>query len=445
MFVYSLKTIDRFVLASLVQLVYENIKEKMKNKFPIVLIIIVLISLVPSLILSDINDDLQTMVKDINDFSFALFQELKEKKDNLFFSPYSISTALAMTYTGARGQTRKEMAEVLHFPLDQHKLHPILSQIQLKLNSIEEKGYIKLNIANSLWIQEGYHLRNEFVNVNKEYYNSELKFVDFLYHPEEAKTDINTWVEEKTNDKIKNLIGVGVLNPTTRLVLCNAIYLKSPWANQFDINDTKKAPFHLTSQENIQIDMMNQIEDFRYKDFDTFSSLELPYTSMDESFRGYHELSMIIFLPKKIDGLDKFEEGLNGSNVEQWINELMAIHPVEIIVSMPKFTTTSEFELANTLSEMGMPSAFRPGTADFSGMTGTKELFLDKAIHKAYVDINEKGTEAAAATALIMELGIAPDKPKPKKFIVDHPFIFLIRDNQTGSILFIGRIFDPTK
>ncbi len=417
----------------------------MNNKFPIVLIIIVLISLVPSSVFSDTNDDLQTVVKNINDFSFALYQELKEKKDNLFFSPYSISTALAMTYTGARGQTRKEMAEVLRFPLDQHKLHPLLSKIQLKLNSIEEKGYIKLNVANSLWFQEGYHLNDEFVNVNKEYYNSELKFVDFIYHPEMARTGINTWVEDKTNDKIKNLIGEGVLKPTTRLVLCNAIYLKSPWVNQFDINNTKEAPFYLTLQEDIQIDMMNQIEDFRYKDFDTFSSLELPYTSRSESFPGYHDLSMIIFLPKKIEGLVKFEEGLNGSNVERWINELMATRPVEVIVSMPKFTTTSEFELTNTLSAMGMPSAFSPGAADFSGMTSTKELFLDKAIHKAYVDVNEKGTEAAAVTALVMEFGIEPDKPKPKKFIVDHPFIFLIRDNQTGSILFVGRIVDPTK
>jgi len=414
----------------------------MKIKFTCILIITIVISLFSFVTFAN---DLQTVVKGNNDFGFDLYQELKDEEGNLFFSPYSISTVLTMTYAGARGETEKEMAEVLHFYLGQEQLHLKLSKIQLKLNSIQERGYIQLSIANSLWFQEGYHFLDEFVSLNKNYYDSELKFVDFIDHTEEARIAINTWVEKETKDKIKDIIKPGVLTNLTKLVLCNAIYLKAPWAYQFDKNDTKKASFHLTSQENIQADMMNQIEDFRYKDFGSFSALELPYAS--DQYLRHKDPSMIIFLPKEIEGLTQFEENFTYANVKQWINELKTTYPTEVIISIPKFKITSEFDLANTLSTMGMPNAFNLRTADFSGMTGTKEFFIGGVIHKAFVDVNEKGTEAAAATFVAMDMCIdmEPDKPKPQKFIADHPFIFLVRDNQTGSILFIGRIIDPTK
>jgi serpin B len=419
----------------------------MKSKVAIIAILVMSVFLPSGFVRAQEYNDLQTVANANSAFGFELYQELKEKEGNLFFSPYSISTALAMTYAGARGQTEKEMAEVMHFPLDQEKLHPRLSEIQLKLNAIEKKGYIRLSIANSLWFQEGYRFLDDFVRLNKDCYDSELKSLDFIGRTEEARIAINTWVEEKTNDKIKDLIKPGVLSGLTRLVLCNAIYLKSPWAKQFEESQTKETPFHLTSGKSISVNMMNQTEDFRYRDFGTFSALELPYTSSGESFGAGdpEDPSMIIFLPKETEGLAQFEEEFTNSNIERWIHQLRKAPLTEVTVGIPKLKTTSEFELSEIFSAMGMPSAFSAEEADFSGMTGTKDLFISAVVHKAFVDVNEKGTEAAAATAVIMAMGIAPDKPEPKKFIADHPFIFLIRDNQTGSILFIGRISDPTQ
>jgi len=386
----------------------------------------------------------QAVVKGNNDFCFDLYQKLREREGNLFFSPYSISTALAMTYAGARGQTEKEMEEVLHFILEKEQLFHDFSEIQSKLNALQKQGYIQLKIANSLWFQKGYDLSDEFININRDYFSSELKFVDFVNHHKKASTVINSWVAEKTEKKIKNIINPGALSSLTRMVLCNAIYFKAPWANQFLMTATEKAPFYLTSQDSIYVDMMNQTEEFFYKDFGTFAGLELPYTSSGTSysFGGDKDPSMIIFLPKDKDGLSQFENNLTSSHITRWIQELRT---TEVIVKIPKFKTTCEFQLATILSEMGMPSAFNPETANFLGMTGKKELFINHLIHKAYVDVNEQGTEAAASTAVIVELGIEPNQPKPKEFIADHPFVFLIYDNQTGSILFMGRIVDPTK
>ncbi len=406
----------------------------MKTKLICISAIMIAIYMFSSSAFANTNENLQTVVKGNNSFCFDLYQELKGEEGNLFFSPYSISTALAMTYAGARGQTEKQMAQVLHFSLTQELLHPAFSKLQSDLNRIQKKGDVQLNIANSLWAQKSFQFLDTFIDLNKKYYGAGLYFVDFITKREAARKKINDWVEKKTHDKIKELIKPPMLDSLTRLVLCNAIYFKGNWLSQFDSTKTTKTDFYVSPDKTIKVPMMSQRSDFRYKDFDKFCALELPYDGND--------LSMIIFLPNEIDGLDEFEKDLTNDTVKIWIDELMGSHESEVLVSIPKFKTTCEFELSNTLYGMGMPSAFSLPPADFSGMTGTKDLFISKVIHKAYVDVNEEGTEAAAATAVVMMKSVAV---KPLIFRADHPFVFLIRENQTGSILFIGRIIDPTE
>jgi len=400
----------------------------MKIKLTCILIITIVISLLSFVAFAN---DLQTVVEGNSYFGFDLYQEFKSEEENLFFSPYSISTALAMTYAGARGQTEKEMAEVLHFSLAQEPLHSSFSKLQSELNAIQDKGHVQLSIANSLWAQQGYHFLDTFFDLNKKYYGTGLNFVDFAAQTESARKTINIWVEDKTQQKIKELIKPRMVDSLTTLVLCNAIYFKGDWMSQFDKKRTIDSDFYTSSDKAIKVSMMSQKTKFKYNDFGDFSAIELPYEGND--------LSMIIFLPKEIDGIAEFERNLTNDNVKNWIDRLSNSYESEILVSLPKFKTTCEFELADILAEMGMPHAF--AGADFSGMTGKKDLFISKVIHKAFVDVNEEGTEAAAATAVVMEKGIS----RSLRFRADHPFVFLIRENQTGSILFIGKIADPTK
>jgi len=339
-----------------------------------------------------------------------------------------------MTYVGARGQTEKEMAEVLHLSLEQKPLHSSFSKLQSDLNTIQNKGYIKLSIANSLWAQEGHHFLDTFFDLNKRYYGAGLNFVDFARQTETARKTINVWVEKETQEKIKELIKKGMLTPLTRLVLCNAIYFKGDWLSQFDKERTADADFYISPKKTIKVPMMRQKSEFKFKDFGSFSAIELPYEGND--------LSMIIFLPKEVDGLVDLEQSLTDDSVKNWLDELSKSYKQEIFVNLPKFKTTCEFQLAKVLAEIGMPSAFSLPPANFSGMTGRKDLFISKVIHKAFVDVNEEGTEAAAATAVVMKESAIG---RPLTFRADHPFVFLIRESQTGSILFIGRIIDPTK
>ena len=406
----------------------------MKPNFCCISVLILGLCLFSSLACAGVQNDLQSVVKGNNSFCFDLYKELKGEEGNLFFSPYSISTALAMTYAGARGETEKEMAQVLHFPLTQESLHPAFSKLQSDLNAIQNKGDVQISIANSLWAQESYKFLDSFIELNKKYYGAGLYFVDFIKKRETARKQINKWVEKETHDKIKELIKQPMLNIDTRLVLCNAIYFKGNWLSQFDKKKTYNRDFHVSPDTTILVPMMYQQTRLKYKCFGEFCALELPYEGND--------LSMIIFLPNEYDGLLEFEDHLTADSVHVWIDELMKVDEGLVMLNMPKFKTISEFELSRTLYDMGMPDAFSLPPADFSGMTGTKDLYISKVIHKAYVDVNEEGTEAAAATAVIMMKSVAM---QPLEFKVDHPFIFLIRENQTGSILFIGRIVDPTK
>ena len=392
----------------------------------------------------------QIVVKGNNEFALELYAKLRAEKGNLFFSPYSISTALSMTYAGAKGETKIQMAKVLHLPtlpkvISDHppecrlmapgwkpsRFHSAFGAIIKDLNTRGEKGNYELSVANALWGQKGYGFLKEFLELIKTNYGGGLNEVDFVRAAETARKTINTWVEKETNKKIKNLIGKGVLDSMTRLVLTNAIYFKGNWARQFKEDETKETPFTLINGEKVDIAMMNQTADFNYMETEDFQGLELPYVD--------DELSMIILLPKEADGLGRFEETFTAKNLSKW---LARFRKRKVIVSVPKFKMTRQFGLADVLKSMGMTSAFS-GEADFSGMNGKKNLFISAVIHKAYVDVNEEGTEAAAATAVVGVTAIRPEEIPV--FRADHPFLFLIRDNRSGSILFIGRAMNPAR
>ncbi|MBW7988515.1 MAG: serpin family protein [Planctomycetes bacterium] len=386
--------------------------------------------------------DKQIVVAGNNEFAFDLYSKLRSSKGNLFFSPYSISTALALAYCGARGQTESEMATVLRLPtapgktaavkdmFGQMRFHSAFGKIIKDLNSRGKKGGYELRVANALWGQKGYGFLEEYLKLIETNYGGKLNEVDFIRAAETARKTINKWVERKTNNKIKNLIQKGVLNSMTRMVLTNAIYFKGNWARQFKKDKTKDAPFTLIDGKKVDAAMMNQTAEFGYLETESFQGLELPYVD--------DELSMIIMLPKEIDGLDEFEKTLTVENLSKWLNKL---YTRQVVVSVPKFKMTSQFGLASVLKSMGMKDAFS-SNANFSGINGKRNLFISAVIHKAYVDVNEEGTEAAAATAVTMKLTSVMPSRTPV-FRADHPFLFLIRDNHSGGILFIGRIMNP--
>ncbi len=381
------------------------------------------------------QDDMKTVVGGNSEFAFDLYAKLKDdpkiKKDggNLFFSPYSISTALAMTWAGARGLTEKQMAEVLHFTLPQAELHKSFGELEKQLNEGGERGGYELSVANALWGQAGYNFLKEFSGLTEESYGAGLKEVDFAGRTEKARRTINAWVEEKTRDKIKDLIQPGVLSTLTRLVLTNAIYFKGNWANQFDKKRTEDEPFELTRGKQVTVPMMHIKERFGYWAGAELQVLDLPYEGQ--------ELSMVVLLPRQVGGLAELEKSLT---LKKW---LRGLRKQEVVVALPKFEVSTKFELAGHLKAMGMPDAFSLPPADFSGITGDKSLFISNVIHKAFVAVDEEGTEAAAATGVGMQLTSIPSPPVV--FRADRPFIFLVRDNRSGSILFMGRVMNPAK
>jgi serpin B len=380
-----------------------------------------------------------------NAFAADLYAKLATEKGNLFFSPNSIEIALAMTSAGARGKTYDEMAKVLRLPqwreaegLPYRNLnHQVLGAFLKELNAEKgpdgkPRGY-QLSVANALWGQKGEPFLPEFLKLLKDNYGAGLSDVDFIKDTEGARKTINTWVEKETRDKIKDLIQPGVLGRDTRLVLTNAIYFKGNWAEQFKKEATKDEPFHLAADKEVKAPLMNRTGEYGYFEDEALQGLRLPYVG--------DELSMVILLPKKVGGLADLEKSLTLENLNAWMKKPRTR---KVVVSIPKFKTTAEFELSKTLSAMGMPTAFT-GNADFSGMSSEKGLLISKVIHKAFVDVNEEGTEAAAATAVVIARMSAVSEPPPPVFKADHPFLFLIRHEKTGAILFMGRVADPTK
>lgn len=378
---------------------------------------------------NEVSSAIVKVTADNTAFAADLYQQLRKQEGNLFFSPYSISTALAMTYGGARGKTADEMAQTLHFEAENENFHEDYGKLIARLNEQGEKDNYKLLIANALWGQKDFRFLDPYLNLVKHNYDANLELVDYVTAAEAARQTINTWVEDKTEEKIKNLIPAGALDAQTRLVLTNAIYFKGDWAEQFDKTETKPAPFYISAQETVQAQLMHRKGEYKYTQGDRLQVLQLPYKG--------DELSMLVLLPEE-RGTGRLEEKLSAATLNEWTKNL---RQSEVDVYLPKFKMNSRFELGKVLAQMGMPLAFS-GQADFSGMTGGRDLFISQVIHKAFVDVNEEGTEAAAATGVVMRLTAAP--METPEFRADRPFIFVIKDNATGAILFMGRVANPT-
>ena len=384
--------------------------------------------------------DMRDLVAGNTAFAFDLYQALSAEDGNLFYSPYSISLALAMTYAGARGETERQMANTLQLTLSQDRLHSAFNGLDLELASrgegaqgTDEEGF-RLNIVNALWGQEDFEFLPEFLDLVAENYGAGLKLVDFINAAEDSRIVINDWVSEQTEGRIEDLIPQDVIDEFTRLVLTNAIFFNAAWLNPFTENQTKDGAFHLLDGGEVTAPMMRRTASFGLAQGDGYQALELPYDG--------GELSMVILLPDT-GRFEGFESSLDADLVRTITEGLV---PTRLALTMPEFELESAFRLVDTLGAMGMPVAFissfgpcTPETADFSGMTGTCELFITEIVHKAFVSVDEAGTEAAASTAVV--LGI---ESLPPSVTIDRPFVFLIRDIETGAILFVGRVADPS-
>jgi serpin B len=333
-----------------------------------------------------------------------------------------------MTSAGARGKTLDEMTAVLHLP-EQKKLHPALGALIEEANSGgKRKGY-QLSVANALWGQVGRDFEPAFLALNRRHYGAGFQQVDFKRSPEVARETINAWVEKQTQDRIKGLIKPGVLDKMTRLVLTNAVYFKGDWSRPFPKSGTQNGPFHLAPGRSVNVPLMVQDERLGYTEDASVQVLGLPYKGND--------LDMVLILPRAPNGLAAVEATLTPEKLQGW---LAALRGRKVQATVPRFKLSSEFDLRTTLGEMGMHDAFGRA-ADFSGMDGTRELMLGAVLHKAFVEVNEQGTVAAAATAV--QVRLKAHVPNQTVFRADHPFLFLIRDFRSGSILFLGRVSDP--
>jgi len=363
-----------------------------------------------------------------NAFAFDLYGRLAaQTQSNVVFSPYSVSLALGMTYAGAAGNTAKEMERALHFSMPPADVHRAFASLLAREKAKFVPKFYELNVANALWPQKGYELKPAFVQLVREKYDAGMQELDFAAAREAARKTINQWVEERTKGKIVELLRPPHITDATRLVLTNAIHLKGPWLNPFPQEATLKAMFQMTPGKKVPVYMMSQSGKLRYAADDTLQVLDLPV--------GKGGVSMLIVLPRKVDGLAALEKSLTYERLE---NLRKQMKDTMLGVQLPRFKVQSDFDLVEPLSALGMPSAFGAG-ADFSGMASKGGLFVSAVVHKAFLDVQEKGIEAAAATAVVMT------KSAPLTvFRADHPFLYVIRENSSGSILFMGRLKDPS-
>ena len=376
-------------------------------------------------------EEIKKMVEGNGIFALNLYKKTREKQKNLLLSPYSISSVLAMTYAGSKSNTEKQMAEVLHFNVPQKEIPDCFFRLKTSLSDNQQTNSFSLQLAHSLWAHKESNILQHYKSLMENAFGSTIERVDFVNNTENVRKEINHWVEQKTESFIKNLIPEHELSPATRFVLVNAIYFFGTWEKKFDPEMTSSIPFWKESKESVDLSMMNQTDNFMYGENSEAKILELPYEG--------DGLAMVIILPHKRTGLWKLEKKLTSDKIRQWIDNLSYEN---VDLSLPKFELNVPMNLTNHLKEMGMTDAFTPGKADFSGIDGTKSLFVSNVLHQAMIKIDERGTKAAAATAVMMTYGSAPTETKT--FLADHPFLFLIHDKNNGSILFIGRLSKPT-
>ncbi|HPC42364.1 MAG TPA: serpin family protein [Spirochaetota bacterium] len=368
-----------------------------------------------------------------NEFAFDIYRKMAAPGKNLFISPLSMVTAFSMVYAGSRGVTAREFEKVFHFKVTGEDMARDWSALMEDMNTRAKGGAYRLDSANRVWIGKNVTPVDTFIDVMKKYYDAGLKQLDFAGKPEESRAAINKWVAKNTNDKITGLVPEGAITKATNLVLTNAVYFLGTWERPFDDKATARADFFVTPAVKKEVDMMKSFGHFKYFENNELQAVSLPYKNKDGRGDG---LSMIVLLPKGRAGIAGLEKKLTIDNWKKWNTRL---EKNEVSVYLPRFEVTSFASLAEVLRQMGMKTAFTP-RADFSGMA--PGVAISEAFHKAYVKVNEKGTEAAAATAVIM---VKANGGKKFTFRADHPFMFAICDNGTGAILFIGRVEDPGK
>ena len=378
--------------------------------------------------------DMETLANGNNKFALELYRQLSAGDDgNLFFSPYSLSVALAMTYAGAEGATKEQMAETLNFILDEEDLHAAFNKLAIELarrgegNKSENEEGFKLNVINAIWGQVEYAFLDEYLDTLAVNYDAGLRLLDFASDPEACRQTINDWVSRQTEGKIEDLIKEGIISEMTRLVLTNAIYFNAAWEFPFDEDNTTDGTFYLEDGSTVTVAMMHQTEDLNYAAGDGYQAVELKYDG--------NELSMLIILPD--DGnFEQFQASFNAEKLGAIIDEMRT---ADVSLTMPKFEYESQFSVKDALQAMRMTDAFGMA-ADFSGMDGTFDLYIEDVVHKAFVYVDEAGTEAAAASAVIMNLKAIMEQAE---VTLDHSFIYLIRDIETNTILFVGSVVNP--
>ncbi len=386
----------------------------------------------------DVSDsELEVLVSGNKQFSIDIYRGLSEKNiGNIFFSPHSISLALAMTYAGAEGETEQQMKDALNFNLEEVKVHTSFNALDLSLQDANDSDKnITLNVVNAIWGQTDWEFESGYLDILSKHYGAGLNLLDFMSEPEPSRIIINDWVSYQTNDRINDLLPPGSISSLTRLVLTNAIYFYGDWLYMFNKELTANRDFTLLDNSTVSAEMMSMDTDtlnLYFAQTDDYKVLELPYTG--------DRLSMVVFLAAK-GTFEAFEQSLDSDRISVIIEGMQKTKMDE--VQMPKFSfTTNSISIKQILIGLGMSIPFQSGKADFSGIDGTRDLFINDVVHKAFIAVDEEGTEAAAATAVI--IGTTSVPTIMNTFIVDRPFIFLIRDKETGTILFMGRILDPT-
>ncbi len=375
------------------------------------------------------------IIKGNNNFSIAIFQALKSPNENIFFSSLSIYTILSIVFAGARGLTETQIKEILHIKLDQNRFH---SELKKMLRLFQRDTGSELSMANLLCINNNYKLLEKFLWTVEDTYGGAIWELDFNAISDTC-SKINSWVAEHTQGKIKDVIHT--LNEDLGILLVNAIYFKGTWENLFKENDTKEEKFTLLSGNTILVPMMHQKNKFRYLEEDGCQILEMSYKGI-RVFGSLEHISMIIILSEKKDGIENIGKSLTNEKIENYLEKLNHIWEREINVFFPKFKIETNYELKKILFNLGMTSAFSDG-ANFSGIALDPPRYISQIIHKAYIEVNERGTEAAAVTAIrVLGAGMVPIV-EPKEFRADHPFFFLLVDSNTRAILFSGRIMNP--
>ncbi|MGA3066394.1 MAG: serpin family protein [Tepidisphaeraceae bacterium] len=376
------------------------------------------------------DDPDAALPQSINQFAFELYPHTGPPDANLIFSPFSIHLALEMTTAGAAGDTLTQMQSVLHLTADSTSASA--GRLMDRLQSAGENSIPILKVASAIWAQQGVQWNPDFFQTVQTDFRGQAETVDFQ-DPSRARSTINDWVAAQTDGKILNLLPLDAIQPhVTKLILTNAVYFKGDWADPFEAARTATGPFHVPARTDpVQTAIMHQTSSLPYMETDSFQAIEMPYVG--------GSLSMLILLPKGLDGLSKLEANLN----EKMLADVdQRSTPQRVAISLPKFKFRQTIDLVPALKILGMDKPFDPHQANFSGMDSSRDLYISGAVHQAYVEVNEEGTEAAAATGITMGITAMPAMP-PEIFNADHPFLFLIRDRATGLVLFLGRVMNP--